>query len=132
MSVLGNISNDSCCLYCVTHNQTRRTRREQRTVEAMIRIYCRSRHDGISVPCAECRDLYAYALCRIDRCPYGADKPTCAKCPIHCYKPEFRERITEVMRFAGPRMASHHPILALHHLLDEQREVPPRPSGPRD
>jgi hypothetical protein len=36
------------------------------------------------------------------------------------------------MRFAGPRMASHHPILALHHLLDERRQVPPRSGGPRD
>ncbi len=114
------------------HPEPRRIKRERRTVEAMIRIFCRARHDGVSVPCSNCQDLYAYVMCRIERCPYGADKPTCANCPIHCYKPEYREKIREVMRFAGPRMASHHPLLALSHLLEERREVPPRPGGSGD
>jgi hypothetical protein len=32
-----------------------------------------------------------------------------------------RERIIEVMRFSGPKMMFHHPLLACAHLLDERR-----------
>jgi len=41
-----------------------------------------------------------------------------------------REKVREVMRFAGPRMLSRHPCLALMHLLVDDRrpalERPPR------
>jgi len=113
----------------VIQETSNRIKRERRTIEAMIRIYCRARHSGGPVPCPECEDLEAYAICRLDRCPYGADKPACTNCPIHCYKPDYRERIREVMRFAGPRMATQHPVLALRHLIDERQDAPPRPGA---
>jgi hypothetical protein len=71
-------------------------------------------------------------MSRLDRCPFGEDKPTCATCPIHCYKPQVRDRIREVMRFAGPRMLWHHPILAIRHVLDGRAAAlaePPRKTG---
>jgi hypothetical protein len=37
-----------------------------------------------------------------------------------------RERIREVMRYAGPRMILRHPILAIWHLLDGRRQEPLR------
>jgi hypothetical protein len=37
-----------------------------------------------------------------------------------------RERVREVMRFAGPRMLLHHPILAIRHQLDARKPVPAR------
>lgn len=85
----------------------------------MIEIYCRARHGGRL--CAECEELYQYAVCRLDRCPFGADKPTCAQCPIHCYKPAMRERVKTVMRYAGPRMLLRHPLLAIWHLIDGRK-----------
>jgi hypothetical protein len=92
--------------------------RERRTVTAMIRLYCRGRHGSGGELCPSCRELHAYAMARLDCCPFGVEKPTCAKCPIHCYRPEMRERIREVMRYAGPRMLLRHPVLALRHQLD--------------
>ncbi len=65
--------------------------------------------------------MLSYALTRLDKCPLKSDKPTCAKCPVHCYKPEMRNRIKDVMRFSGPRMLSRHPVLAVLHLLDSRR-----------
>lgn len=62
--------------------------------------------------------MFAYAVCRLERCPFGAKKTTCAKCPIHCYSSAMRDRIKGIMRYAGPRMLFHHPILALRHWLD--------------
>lgn len=106
--------------------EARRLERERRTVLAMIRLYCRAHH-GRRELCPDCRALGEYASYRLARCPSGEDKPTCAHCPIHCYAPAKRERIREVMRFAGPRMLWRHPVLALYHLLDQRRK--PAPSG---
>jgi hypothetical protein len=36
-----------------------------------------------------------------------------------------KKKIVEVMRYAGPRMLLHHPILAIQHLIDEKRTVNP-------
>jgi hypothetical protein len=102
-----------------------RLRRERCTMQTMIEIYCREQH-GLPAGklCAECQELEDYALGRLARCPFQADKPVCAKCAVHCYKPEMRERVRSVMRFAGPRMLLRHPILAVRHLLDERRKAP--------
>ena len=62
--------------------------------------------------------LLAYARVRLDKCRYGTEKPTCANCPTHCYKPAMRERVREVMRYSGPRMLRKHPVLAVAHLVD--------------
>jgi len=64
-----------------------------------------------------------YADGRLEKCPYGTDKPTCARCPIHCYKREQREQARTVMKYAGPRMPGRHPWLSLAHLLDKARRV---------
>jgi hypothetical protein len=95
-----------------------RLTRRQRTIQAMVRVYCRAHHDGQGFLCVECQTLYDYALGRLDRCPFGAGKPTCARCPIRCYKPAMKARIKAVMRYAGRRMLLRHPVLALLHLLD--------------
>ena len=94
----------------------RRLAREWKTVTAMIRIYCRDRH-GAAL-CRDCAELTQYVSVRLDRCRFGEDKPTCAKCPVHCYQRERREQIKAVMRYAGPKMLWEHPWLSLWHLLD--------------
>lgn len=100
--------------------------REKRTVEAMIRLYCQGEHGGSKDLCPECRALLDYSLARLEHCPFQERKTTCAKCPVHCYRPEMRERVRTVMRYAGPRMLYRHPVLALLHLLDGLRGEPQR------
>ncbi len=92
--------------------------REQKTIAAMIRIFCDAHHrtDG-QVLCPACEELLTYAKERLKRCPFGEDKGACSKCRIHCYKPEMRKRVTEVMRYSGPKMITRHPLLAIDHLL---------------
>ncbi len=94
----------------------RRLAREWKTVTAMIHIYCRDQH-GAGL-CPECQDLTRYVRLRLDHCRFGQEKPTCARCPVHCYQRERRETIKAVMRYAGPRMVWEHPWLSLCHLLD--------------
>lgn len=95
--------------------------RELKTVQAMIRIYCQAHHHSTNELCEQCRTLSDYAERRLAHCPFQEDKTTCGKCTVHCYKPNMRAQIVEVMRFSGPRMIFHHPFLACAHLLDERR-----------
>lgn len=75
--------------------------------------------------CPECAALLDYALRRLDSCRFGNGKPSCRKCPVHCYRADMRERIRTVMRWAGPRMIFHHPLAATRHLLRELRSREP-------
>ncbi len=99
-----------------------RLAREWKTIEAMFHLYCRHVH-GTAL-CPECRELRDYARLRLERCRFGAEKPTCANCPVHCYQRARREQMKAMMRFAGPRMLWYHPILSLRHWLDGFRKAP--------
>ena len=100
----------------------RRTR-EWQTMTAMVHIFCRDHHhdDGL---CAECRQFLDYADLRLERCRFGAEKPTCAKCPVHCYQRERREQVRVIMRYAGPRMLWEHPLMSVRHWFDGFRKAP--------
>lgn len=100
-----------------------RLERERRTIHAMIQLYCRANHAAADDLCPECQALFDYASQRIEKCPFQADKPTCASCPIHCYNPAMREQVRQVMRFSGPRMIFRHPVLALLHAIDGMKKA---------
>ncbi|WP_298453874.1 nitrous oxide-stimulated promoter family protein [uncultured Prevotella sp.] len=97
---------------------TPRTTNEQRTVELMIRLYCRHKEGNMDL-CPQCRELLEYATSRLARCPFQDNKPTCRLCKVHCYKPEKREQIRQMMRYAGPRMIIYHPTDAIKHMIKE-------------
>ena len=105
--------------------------RERRTVDVMLGLYCHGQHGTRHELCPDCDALRAYAQQRLKTCPYQEGKTTCAKCPIHCYRPEMRARIRAVMRYAGPRMLFRHPMMTLLHLLDGLRREPVRPGRAR-
>ena len=99
-----------------------RIKREKKTIDAMIRIYCKNHHEGQGELCFECGKLFEYAKARLDKCPFQEEKSTCAKCLIHCYHPQMREKVKKVMKYAGPRMIFHHPLLALYHVIDGRKK----------
>lgn len=90
---------------------------ELKTIARMIGLYCRGHNHAPTGLCEACSELLAYAEGRIGKCPFGVGKPVCNQCTVHCYKPDMRERVREVMRYAGPRMMARHPILAIRHLV---------------
>lgn len=94
---------------------SRKLQHERRIVADMIALYCRKKHSTREL-CDDCRALTEYADCRTLACPKMAEKTFCSQCKSHCYRQDMRERIREVMRFAGPRIIFHHPIAALRHL----------------
>lgn len=129
----------------------RKREREQEIVSQMIALYCKGNHfahrsallrergdemqrvrEGAALRerdsgerrdlCPECAELEAYAHARSERCPFMEEKTFCSNCTVHCYRPEMRERIRTVMRYAGPRMIFHHPVMAIRHMIESQRE----------
>ncbi|MDP1853196.1 MAG: nitrous oxide-stimulated promoter family protein [Candidatus Omnitrophota bacterium] len=90
--------------------------REKKTVAFMIKLYCKNKHQKRGL-CADCVQLANYAESRLDKCILGRNKPKCADCHIHCYAAPMRDKIRDVMRFSGPRMAIRHPLLSMWHLM---------------
>ena len=89
---------------------------EKRTIAVMVKIYCRQQHNKDTL-CEECHHLLDYTHRRIDRCVFGPDKPACKDCPVHCYSPNMRSKVKEVMRFSGPKMIYKHPVMAIMHIM---------------
>lgn len=97
--------------------------KEMETVDVMIGLYCHKKHKTKKGDlCEECRELSSYCHKRIEVCPWKEEKPFCSNCPIHCYDKLHREKIREVMRFSGPRMIFHRPILAFKHVFASKAE----------
>lgn len=95
-----------------------RIEEEKRVVKQMIMLYCHKK-EGNTTLCSACTELLEYATKRLDHCRFGNNKPTCKKCPVHCYRPDMKERIRVIMRWAGPRMILYHPVSAFRHILRE-------------
>lgn len=101
-----------------TPKNLRSWEKEKRLIPVMIGMYCRHRHHPKKGElCPECQQLCDYALFRLDKCPFKVNKRFCSFCRIHCYVPEKRAQIKEVMRFAGPRMVFTHPLFAFKHVF---------------
>lgn len=92
---------------------------EIKTVDLMIDLCCRGHHGSKDNLCDDCRALLDYVKKRLEKCPFKEKKPKCSQCTVHCYKPDRREKIKEVMRYSGPRMLYRHPILTGKHYLSK-------------
>lgn len=109
----------------------KRIHREKLTIHKMIALYQKG------CPQAEpdqayYQALFEFAQKRLDKCVYGENKPACKHCPVHCYPYVRREEMKRIMRWAGPRMIWHHPLLTVQHLIDDRRAVPPLPEHVRE
>ena len=95
---------------------------EKKVVSQMVELYCRKKHHSNDGLCEECREVLTYAQERSDNCPFMETKTFCSNCQVHCYKPEMRDKMREIMRYSGPRMLFVHPITAIRHLRESAKE----------
>ena len=103
----------------IVHEQLHR---DLRTLTKFVEVYCQRRHRHaakadarLKTPhldaladcavnlCSECGELLAHAVVKRASCPLDP-KPACKHCPAHCYQPQYREDIREVMRYSGRRL----------------------------
>jgi hypothetical protein len=117
-----------------------KARADTRLLGDFTQIHCRGRHAGatrtvlrsdagdlgvygghVPVVCDRCADLLRYAEKRRAYCPKDP-KPFCSHCDTHCYTTNMRERMREVMRYAGPRSLLHgHAIDGVKHLIEGRK-----------
>ena len=102
-------------------------------------IYCSGKHKGatrtpldsdgarlgvyrkVPVVCETCAELLAYAEKRRAYCVKDP-KPFCSHCETHCYSPEARDLMRDVMRYAGPRsILRGHAIDSVRHVIAGRR-----------
>lgn len=108
--------------------------KEIKVLGNFVEIYCRNNHSIVEVEkspfrfwriedevfkkklilCKECTRLLAHGIGKRLQCPYDP-KPMCKKCPTHCYKPFYREKMREVMRFSGTYLIKHGRVDLLFH-----------------
>ena len=100
----------------------KKRKQEIEMLDCMIRINCRGNHGTKEKLCEDCQALREYAVTRTQKCPFMETKTFCSNCSVHCYKPVMREKIRAVMRFAGPRMILYHPVAAIRHMVESQKE----------
>ncbi|OLA58361.1 MAG: hypothetical protein BHW48_13145 [Roseburia sp. CAG:10041_57] len=103
-------------------NVDNKREREKVMVSQMIALYCRGNHHTRKGLCEECAKLEEYARMRSDKCPFMETKTFCSNCKVHCYQPQMREQIRQVMRYSGPRMLFHHPVMVIRHLIESHKE----------
>ena len=100
---------------------TRRERKDLEVLALFTSVYCRTHQHGSRAPllatapglqalslhkspvCPACAEFLAYAFERRLRCPLE-EKPACKHCPVHCYKPDYRDKVREIMRFSGKHL----------------------------
>lgn len=67
--------------------------------------------------CAACAAFMDYAVTRRIKCPLEAEKSTCKHCRIHCYAPEQRALVKQIMAWSGIRMIIRGRLDYLWHYL---------------
>jgi len=84
----------------MTDNE-RKKEKEFATLKRFVEVYCNNHHGTTDDQvCDECAELLEYGRHRLENCPYDP-KPKCKDCPTHCYRPKYREKVKEIMRFSG-------------------------------
>ena len=118
-----------------TTKEPRGVARDLKTLASFIQIYCDGHHQGYErttatlktndlqatkgyplTLCRDCQKLLAHAFVMRTHCPLDP-KPSCKKCPHHCYAPKYRERIRKVMHYSGKRLLLRGRFGYIWHLL---------------
>ena len=97
--------------------------KDLKVLEQFIQIYCETKHRGAEKTekaglslCAECHETLGYSRTRRQLCHFDP-KPTCKNCKVHCYKPDQRQRIKDIMRHSGMHLIKRGRIDMLLHYL---------------
>jgi YbgA-like uncharacterized protein len=109
--------------------------RDLKTLALFISLYCRYKHTDAAKTvvqmrthdvrtiagrelqlCPDCTKLLVHAFVKRSHCPMDP-KPMCKHCPSHCYAPNYRAKIQEVMRYSGKKMLFAGRLDYLFHLL---------------
>jgi hypothetical protein len=96
---------------------TRQQKKDIKLIGKFVEVYCVGKHHdaeqhrvllpgdvGERLLCRECSSFLEYATAKRMKCPLEAEKPTCKNCRIHCYDKARREKVREIMSYAGKKL----------------------------
>ena len=124
-----------------TTEHVREIAKDLKVLGKFVETYCKHHHDaererftmsGLDITvttlgkrrvCPDCRNLLAHAVVKRARCPLDP-KPACRLCAVHCYSPENRRKIREVMKFSGRHLILRGHLHLLFHFLARTPESP--------
>lgn len=113
------VMSDADNLVDITHMETmsRHQKKDIRLIGRFVEVYCHGKHkdvqrtnrnamdeDDIYTLCPDCSAFFEYAVMKRMKCPLEAEKPTCKHCRIHCYDKIRREKVKEIMSYAGRKL----------------------------
>jgi hypothetical protein len=96
---------------------TKQQKKDIRLIGKFVEVYCNCKHcdaemSSFVLPagldsrmvCQECASFLEYAITKRLNCPLEAEKPSCKHCRIHCYTPQQREKVREIMSYSGRKL----------------------------
>lgn len=95
---------------------TRQMQKDLRVIGRFTEVWCDGHRHGDRQPmvvpgghrplllCPACAEFFAYAVMKRQKCPLEAEKPSCKHCRIHCYAPQQRAMVRQIMAWSGRRM----------------------------
>jgi hypothetical protein len=102
--------------YGLMENLTHKQLKDVVVLAQFIEIFCKKHHLATAqglvsrmlgyttvTLCPDCLDLLDHAIMKRQCCPLDP-KPSCKKCPIHCYSKEYRLKIRKIMAYSGRTM----------------------------
>jgi Nitrous oxide-stimulated promoter len=96
---------------------TKLQQKDVRVIGRFVEVFCTGKHGSVlrsefKLPeglgsinlCVECAGFTDYAIARRLKCPLQSENPVCKHCTIHCYSPEQRKRMQEIMAYSGRKL----------------------------
>ncbi|OGT97669.1 MAG: hypothetical protein A2079_05680 [Geobacteraceae bacterium GWC2_48_7] len=96
---------------------TKHQKKDIKLIGKFVEVYCIGKHGdtarklfilpggaGERIFCQECFSFMEYAIAKRMKCPLETEKPSCKHCRIHCYASEQREKVREIMGYAGRKL----------------------------
>lgn len=115
------------CLYCNgNHHKGRVDCRKSEKLPSDLQLLAQSKakkypHWRRINLCPDCLELVTHVEPRTTRCPHMAYKSFCHLCPRPCHPPKEMALISPLMRYSGPRLLFHYPILTARHIREVMR-----------
>jgi hypothetical protein len=113
----------------IMQTMTRQMIKDIRVIGVFTEVWCAGhRHSGrqlVTMPgsdrqvqlCPDCAEFLGYAVMKRQKCPLEAEKPSCKHCRIHCYAPQQRATVRQIMAWSGRRMLLRGRLDYLWHYL---------------
>lgn len=92
--------------------------KERENIRKSFGKYCNDNHgtsDGKL--CPKCTALLTTVMLKIQRCPYGINKPVCDSCETPCFGEEVTNGFLDIMKSSRKKMLLSHPLMTIKHKI---------------